>query len=133
MALQAVNASLRLSDPRHTVSCLMTSDLQLPQVFPFAATLYHRELQLLQRQTAQVHLHTPDRRHSGAPLTQRCCIITAAAIRCRLIHYNTAPLILPAEADQHWSEISALAASETLIQRRRRRIDAGSLHPNSSV
>lgn len=32
----------------------MTSDLQLPEVFPFAATFYHRELQLLQRQTAQV-------------------------------------------------------------------------------
>ncbi|KAM8736062.1 ras GTPase-activating-like protein IQGAP3 [Acanthopagrus schlegelii] len=56
VALQAVNASLRLSDPRHTISCLMTSDLQLPQVFPFAATLYHRELQLLQRQTAQAEL-----------------------------------------------------------------------------
>uniref|UniRef100_A0A7N8YBW8 IQ motif containing GTPase activating protein 3 n=1 Tax=Mastacembelus armatus TaxID=205130 RepID=A0A7N8YBW8_9TELE len=40
--------------PEHTVSCLMTSDLQLPEVFPFAAALYHRELQQLQRQTAQV-------------------------------------------------------------------------------
>uniref|UniRef100_A0A8C3ATS8 IQ motif containing GTPase activating protein 3 n=1 Tax=Cyclopterus lumpus TaxID=8103 RepID=A0A8C3ATS8_CYCLU len=55
-AVQTVNASLRLSDPRHTVSCLMTSDLQLPEVFPFAATLYHGELQLLQRQTAQGEL-----------------------------------------------------------------------------
>ncbi|XP_075934586.1 ras GTPase-activating-like protein IQGAP3 [Anarhichas minor] len=55
-AVQSVNASLRLSDPRRTVSCLMTADLQLPEVFPFAATLYHRELQLLQRQTAQGEL-----------------------------------------------------------------------------
>nr|XP_046254212.1 ras GTPase-activating-like protein IQGAP3 isoform X2 [Scatophagus argus]XP_046254213.1 ras GTPase-activating-like protein IQGAP3 isoform X2 [Scatophagus argus]XP_046254214.1 ras GTPase-activating-like protein IQGAP3 isoform X2 [Scatophagus argus] len=55
-AVQSVNASLRLDDPRHTVSCLMTSDLQLPQVFPFAATLYHRELQLLQRRTPQGEL-----------------------------------------------------------------------------
>uniref|UniRef100_A0A3B4ULV9 IQ motif containing GTPase activating protein 3 n=1 Tax=Seriola dumerili TaxID=41447 RepID=A0A3B4ULV9_SERDU len=55
-AVQSVNASLRGSDPRHTVSCLMTSDLQLPEVFPFAATLYHRELQLLQRQTPQGEL-----------------------------------------------------------------------------
>ncbi|XP_037640441.1 ras GTPase-activating-like protein IQGAP3 isoform X2 [Sebastes umbrosus] len=55
-AVQSVNGSLRLSDPRHTVSCLMTSDLELPEVFPFAATLYHRELQLLQRQTAQGEL-----------------------------------------------------------------------------
>uniref|UniRef100_A0A8C3ATW4 IQ motif containing GTPase activating protein 3 n=1 Tax=Cyclopterus lumpus TaxID=8103 RepID=A0A8C3ATW4_CYCLU len=53
-AVQTVNASLRLSDPRHTVSCLMTSDLQLPEVFPFAATLYHGELQLLQRQTGEL-------------------------------------------------------------------------------
>ncbi|XP_067456357.1 ras GTPase-activating-like protein IQGAP3 isoform X1 [Thunnus thynnus] len=55
-AVQCVNVSLRGSDPRHTVSCLMTSDLQLPEVFPFAASLYHRELQLLQRQTAQGEL-----------------------------------------------------------------------------
>lgn len=53
-ALQSVNAALCGNDPRRTVSCLMTSDLQLPEVFPFAATFYHRELQLLQRQTAQV-------------------------------------------------------------------------------
>ncbi|XP_045901398.1 ras GTPase-activating-like protein IQGAP3 isoform X2 [Micropterus dolomieu] len=55
-AVQSVNASLRLSDCRHTVSCLMNSDLQLPEVFPFAATLYHRELQLLQRQTPEGEL-----------------------------------------------------------------------------
>ncbi|XP_070822093.1 ras GTPase-activating-like protein IQGAP3 [Chaetodon trifascialis] len=55
-AVQSVNVSLRLSDPRCTVSCLMTSDLQLPEVFPFAATLYHRELQLLQKQTPQGEL-----------------------------------------------------------------------------
>ncbi|XP_067365190.1 ras GTPase-activating-like protein IQGAP3 isoform X2 [Channa argus] len=55
-ALQSINTSLRSSDPRHTVSCLMTSDLQLPDVFPFAAVLYHRELQVLQRRTAQGEL-----------------------------------------------------------------------------
>ncbi|XP_053183717.1 ras GTPase-activating-like protein IQGAP3 [Scomber japonicus] len=55
-AVQCVNASLRGSDPRHTVSCLMTSDLQLPEVFPSAATLYHRELQQLQRQTPEGEL-----------------------------------------------------------------------------
>ncbi|XP_040899613.1 ras GTPase-activating-like protein IQGAP3 [Toxotes jaculatrix] len=55
-AVQSVNASLRGGDPRQTVSCLMTSDLQLPEVFPFAAALYHRELQLLQRQAAQGEL-----------------------------------------------------------------------------
>ncbi|XP_030605093.1 ras GTPase-activating-like protein IQGAP3 [Archocentrus centrarchus] len=56
VALQSVNVALRGNDPRHTVSCLMTSDLELPEVFPSAATLYHRDLQLLQRQTAQGEL-----------------------------------------------------------------------------
>uniref|UniRef100_A0A8D3DKF4 IQ motif containing GTPase activating protein 3 n=1 Tax=Scophthalmus maximus TaxID=52904 RepID=A0A8D3DKF4_SCOMX len=55
-AVQRVNASLRHGDPRQTVSCLMTSDLQLPQVFPAAAALYHRELKLLQRQSPQGEL-----------------------------------------------------------------------------
>ncbi|XP_028281626.1 ras GTPase-activating-like protein IQGAP3 isoform X2 [Parambassis ranga] len=56
LAVQSVNASLHGNDPRHTVSCLMTPDLQLPEVFPSAAALYHRELQQLQRQTAQGEL-----------------------------------------------------------------------------
>uniref|UniRef100_A0A673CS83 IQ motif containing GTPase activating protein 3 n=1 Tax=Sphaeramia orbicularis TaxID=375764 RepID=A0A673CS83_9TELE len=55
-AVHSVNEALRRSDPRQTVSCLMNSDLQLPQVFPPAASLYHRELQLLQRQTEQEEL-----------------------------------------------------------------------------
>uniref|UniRef100_A0A3Q2EHH7 IQ motif containing GTPase activating protein 3 n=1 Tax=Cyprinodon variegatus TaxID=28743 RepID=A0A3Q2EHH7_CYPVA len=54
-AVQSVNESLRGDDPRRTVSCLMNSDLQLPEVFPSAATLYHRELQLLQSRTAELH------------------------------------------------------------------------------
>ena len=45
---------------------------------------------------------------------------------------NIAPLILPPEADQCWSEISPLTASKTFTQRRWR-IDAGSLHANGSV
>ncbi|KAF6731923.1 Ras GTPase-activating-like protein IQGAP1 [Oryzias melastigma] len=52
-ALHCVNVALHGSDPRHTVSCLMNSELQLPQVFPSAADLYHRELQQLQSRTAQ--------------------------------------------------------------------------------
>ncbi|KAK2845226.1 hypothetical protein Q5P01_011885 [Channa striata] len=55
-ALQSANASLRGSDPRHTVSCLMAPDLQLPEMFPFAAVLYHRELQQLQSRTVQGEL-----------------------------------------------------------------------------
>ncbi|XP_070691114.1 ras GTPase-activating-like protein IQGAP3 isoform X2 [Pempheris klunzingeri] len=56
VALQKVNSCLRGSDHRLTVGCLMSPDLQLPQVFPFAAALYHGELQLLQRRTAQGEL-----------------------------------------------------------------------------
>ncbi|KAM6910752.1 ras GTPase-activating-like protein IQGAP3 [Xenentodon cancila] len=57
VAVQSVNESLRGDDPRRTVSCLMNSDLQLPEVFPSAAALYHRELHLLQTRTAQGELH----------------------------------------------------------------------------
>ncbi|XP_032415434.1 ras GTPase-activating-like protein IQGAP3 isoform X1 [Xiphophorus hellerii] len=57
LAVQSVNSSLQGSDPRRTVNCLMNSDLQLPEVFPAAAALYHRELQLLQRRTTQGELH----------------------------------------------------------------------------
>ena len=39
---------------------------------------------------------------------------------------NAAPLIISPEADQKWSEISPLAASETLTQRRMHRIGTGS-------
>ncbi|XP_077431059.1 ras GTPase-activating-like protein IQGAP3 isoform X2 [Vanacampus margaritifer] len=52
-AVDSVNQSLRGCDPRHTVSCLMSSDLQLPLVFPCAASLYHRQLQLLQTHAVQ--------------------------------------------------------------------------------
>uniref|UniRef100_A0A3Q2U692 IQ motif containing GTPase activating protein 3 n=1 Tax=Fundulus heteroclitus TaxID=8078 RepID=A0A3Q2U692_FUNHE len=57
VAVQRVNASLRGDDCRYTVSCLMNSELQLPEVFPAAAAFYHQELQLLQRRTAQGELH----------------------------------------------------------------------------
>uniref|UniRef100_A0A3Q2Y855 Calponin-homology (CH) domain-containing protein n=1 Tax=Hippocampus comes TaxID=109280 RepID=A0A3Q2Y855_HIPCM len=60
-ALDGVNQSLRGSDPQHTVSCLMSSDLQLPTVFPCGASLYHKQLQLLQTHAAQVR--SPTRTH----------------------------------------------------------------------
>ena len=61
--MQSVNASLRLSDARRTVSCLMVPELQLPEVFPFATALYHNELKVLQRRAPQVRIspdHDPD-------------------------------------------------------------------------
>ncbi|XP_037532593.1 LOW QUALITY PROTEIN: ras GTPase-activating-like protein IQGAP3 [Nematolebias whitei] len=56
VAMQRVNSSLRGNNPQLTLTCLMTSDLLLPEVFPSAATLYHHELQQLQRQAAQGEL-----------------------------------------------------------------------------
>ena len=44
-----------------------------------------------------------------------------------------AALILPPEADQCWSEISPLSASEIFTQRRVRRIGTGFPHANGSV
>ncbi|XP_061650729.1 ras GTPase-activating-like protein IQGAP3 isoform X3 [Phyllopteryx taeniolatus] len=52
-AVDGVNESLRGSDPQRTVSCLMSSDLRLPPVFPCAAALYHQQLRLLQARAGQ--------------------------------------------------------------------------------
>ena len=46
---------------------------------------------------------------------------------------NNVALILPPEADQRWSEISPLSASETFTQGRVWRIGTGSPHANDSV
>ncbi|KAM9700023.1 LOW QUALITY PROTEIN: ras GTPase-activating-like protein IQGAP3, partial [Menidia menidia] len=55
-AVRSVNAALRGDEPRLTISCLMTSDLQLPELLPAAAGLYHRELRLLQGRSPQAEL-----------------------------------------------------------------------------
>ena len=58
----------------------------------------------------------------------------AAAYPFTLVRFtNNTALILPPEADQHWREISSLAASETFTHRRMQRIVAVSPHANSSV
>lgn len=76
-ALQSLNAALRLTDARRTVSCLMVPELQLPEVFPSAADLYHNELQLLQRRAPQVR-DTPE------PQPQpRCCNVPLVSTRGR--------------------------------------------------
>ena len=49
------------------------------------------------------------------------------SIHTGLVHQCCA-LIPPPEADQHQSEISPLATSDTFTQRRRQRIGAGSPH-----
>lgn len=58
-AVRNVNACLRRNDARRTVSALMAPELQLPQVCPFAAALYHDELKVLQGRAPQVR-DTPE-------------------------------------------------------------------------
>ncbi|XP_057689340.1 ras GTPase-activating-like protein IQGAP3 isoform X2 [Corythoichthys intestinalis] len=52
-ATDDVNESLRGDDPGRTVACLTAPGLRLPPVFPCAASLYHRQLRLLQMRAAQ--------------------------------------------------------------------------------
>uniref|UniRef100_A0A667YS54 IQ motif containing GTPase activating protein 3 n=1 Tax=Myripristis murdjan TaxID=586833 RepID=A0A667YS54_9TELE len=52
-AVRRLNEALRRGDARQTLGCLMSRELQLPDVFPFAAALYQSELLLLQRRTPQ--------------------------------------------------------------------------------
>uniref|UniRef100_A0AAV2MF34 Ras GTPase-activating-like protein IQGAP3 n=1 Tax=Knipowitschia caucasica TaxID=637954 RepID=A0AAV2MF34_KNICA len=52
-ALLKLNQCLQGSDARLTVSTLMSPVLELPPVLPTAASLYHTELQQLQRQSPQ--------------------------------------------------------------------------------
>ncbi|XP_030637038.1 ras GTPase-activating-like protein IQGAP3 isoform X2 [Chanos chanos] len=49
-AVVKINEALRRGEPRQTVRALMNPDAQLPDVFPFAAELYQRELSQLQQQ-----------------------------------------------------------------------------------
>uniref|UniRef100_A0A3B4A6C2 Uncharacterized protein n=1 Tax=Periophthalmus magnuspinnatus TaxID=409849 RepID=A0A3B4A6C2_9GOBI len=52
-ALLKLNQCLQGSDPRLTLSSLMSPVLDLPPVLPSAARLYHSELQQIQRQSPQ--------------------------------------------------------------------------------
>ena len=70
----------------------------------------------------------------GQTVRPTCPCFTPLAYLLILVRFaNTAPLILPPDADQHWSEISPLAASEIFTQGRKQRIVTGSPHPNGSV
>ena len=53
-AVSKINEALRLGDARQTVRALMNPDAHLPDVYPFAAELYQRELSPLQQQCPQV-------------------------------------------------------------------------------
>lgn len=49
-AVTKINEALRCGEPRQTVRALMNPDAHLPDVYPFAAELYQRELAPLQQQ-----------------------------------------------------------------------------------
>uniref|UniRef100_A0A8C5FRP0 IQ motif containing GTPase activating protein 3 n=1 Tax=Gadus morhua TaxID=8049 RepID=A0A8C5FRP0_GADMO len=49
-AVRCINVALQRADSTQTLRCLLNSDAMLPDVLPFAAALYHQQLQLLQRQ-----------------------------------------------------------------------------------
>ncbi|CAL8248362.1 unnamed protein product [Lota lota] len=55
-AVRCINEALQRADSRQTLRCLLNSDAMLPDVLPFAAALYHQQLQLLQRQHPQGEL-----------------------------------------------------------------------------
>lgn len=53
-AISKINEALQCGEPRQTVRALMNPDAHLPDVYPFAAELYQRELAPLQQQCPQV-------------------------------------------------------------------------------
>uniref|UniRef100_A0A4W3I1I8 IQ motif containing GTPase activating protein 1 n=1 Tax=Callorhinchus milii TaxID=7868 RepID=A0A4W3I1I8_CALMI len=55
-AVARVNAAIRKGVPEETVAGLMDRDAQLPDVYPFAAELYQRELSTLQQQSNEGNL-----------------------------------------------------------------------------
>ncbi|KAM4690065.1 ras GTPase-activating-like protein IQGAP3 [Rhinophrynus dorsalis] len=52
-AVARINAAICQGDPSRTVKELSNPDAQLPDVYPFAAELYNKELSVLQRQSPQ--------------------------------------------------------------------------------
>ena len=53
-AVAAINAAIQKGVAEKTVMELMNPEAQLPQVFPFAADLYQKELATLQQQSPEV-------------------------------------------------------------------------------
>lgn len=53
-AVSKINEAVRRGEARQTVRALMNPDANLPDVYPFAAELYQRELAPLQHQCPQV-------------------------------------------------------------------------------
>lgn len=53
-AVAAINAAIQKGVAEKTVLELMNPEAQLPQVYPFAADLYQKELATLQQQSPEV-------------------------------------------------------------------------------
>lgn len=53
-AVAAINAAIQKGVAEKTVLELMNPEAQLPQVYPFAAELYQKELATLQQQSPEV-------------------------------------------------------------------------------
>ncbi|XP_067161934.1 ras GTPase-activating-like protein IQGAP1 isoform X3 [Apteryx mantelli] len=59
-AVARINSAIRMGDAEKTVAELMNPEAQLPEVYPFAADLYQRELATLQQQSAESNLTHPE-------------------------------------------------------------------------
>uniref|UniRef100_A0A8B9PID6 IQ motif containing GTPase activating protein 1 n=1 Tax=Apteryx owenii TaxID=8824 RepID=A0A8B9PID6_APTOW len=59
-AVARINSAIRMGDAEKTVAELMNPEAQLPEVYPFAADLYQRELATLQQQSAEGNLTHPE-------------------------------------------------------------------------
>lgn len=57
--MAAINAAIQKGAAEKTVLELMNPEAQLPQVYPFAAELYQKELSTLQQQSPEVSKPNP--------------------------------------------------------------------------
>ncbi|XP_062440096.1 ras GTPase-activating-like protein IQGAP1 isoform X3 [Rhea pennata] len=59
-AVARINSAIRTGDAEKTVAELMNPEAQLPEVYPFAADLYQKELATLQQQSPEGNLTHPE-------------------------------------------------------------------------
>ncbi|NWI09458.1 IQGA1 protein, partial [Crypturellus soui] len=59
-AVARINSAIQKGDAEKTVAELMNQEAQLPEVYPFAAELYQRELATLQQQSSEGNLTHPE-------------------------------------------------------------------------
>ncbi|XP_010224361.1 PREDICTED: ras GTPase-activating-like protein IQGAP1 [Tinamus guttatus] len=59
-AVARINSAIQKGDADKTVAELMNQEAQLPEVYPFAAELYQRELATLQQQSSEGNLTHPE-------------------------------------------------------------------------